>query len=72
MLLLLILLAALASANRTVPSAKVYAKCIRELDGMSQYETSICGPETLGFEVFCINFRRTYRCDGTAWRQQRK
>lgn len=69
---LLLLLVALALANRTIPSVKVYAKCVRDLHGMSQYETSVCGPSTLDFEVFCINLKRTYRCDGAVWRRERK
>lgn len=68
MLLLLFILSLVAwSAAEPV---KVYAKCVRDLEGLRQYEISICSANSAGFEVFCLNLKRTYRCDGMAWRKQ--
>ena len=66
LLFLLLCWAALAAAQ----PVKVYTQCVRELDGLEQYEASGCTAESVGFEVFCINLKQTYRCDGVAWRKQ--
>lgn len=66
LLLLLLCWAALTVAQ----PVKVYTHCVRDLEGLEQYEASTCNAGSVDFEVFCINLKHTYRCDGVAWRKQ--